>query len=96
MAPRRENTGTVEMPNTEVETRLTRIEERLTNVEGSSYLHDKRHENDSEMLARVLDNLEHHTQNAHGLGSRVRQVGGLSAIAAVVLATLEILRQFFL
>jgi hypothetical protein len=84
------------MPNTEVTDRLEHIEERLTNVEGSSYLHNKRHENDASMLARVLDNLEHHTQNAHGRVSEMRRTASIGAVLATLGAVAELLRRLFL
>ena len=84
------------MPNTDVNDRLQRIGERLTNVEGSSRLHNQRHENDSEMLSRVLDNLEHHTNNAHGWVSTIKQGGGITTALFLLGAFAELLRRFFL
>ena len=72
---------------------VTALEERLYEY---TQTHSEEHVEDAKRLDLILENLQHHTQNAHGLGSKIKQVGGLSAIAAAVLAVLEILRQFFI
>ena len=84
------------MPDTEQQARFQRIDERLTNLEGSTLLHARRHESDAGMLARVLDNLEHHTQNAHGRLSTLKQSGGITAALLMVGAFAELLRRLFL
>ena len=83
------------MPNTETTDRLQNIEERLTNVEGSAQLHNKRHENDSAMLARVLDNLETHLTNHHGRLSTIKQSGSITALLVALGAFAELLRRLF-
>jgi hypothetical protein len=84
------------MPNTEITDRLEHIEERLTNVEGTAYLHSRRHENDASMLARVLDNLEAHLSNHHSRLSTIKQSSGITAALLMLGAFAELLRRFFL
>lgn len=84
------------MPNTENDDRFQRIEERLHNLEGASQLHNKRHESDSTMLARVLDNLELHLTNHHGRLSTIKQSGGITALLVALGAFAELLRRLFL
>lgn len=84
------------MTNTETEERFERIEERLSNIEGSNLLHAKRHENDSTMLARVLNNLELHLTNHHGRLSTLKQSGGITTALLVLGGLGELLRRWFL
>ena len=72
---------------------VTALEERLYEY---TQTHSEEHVEDAKRLDLILENLQHHTQNAHGLGSKIKQLGGLSAISAVILAALEVIRQFFL
>ena len=84
------------MANTELTDRLEYIDERLHNLEGSAQLHNRRHESDSTMLARVLDNLELHLTNHHGRLSTLKQSGGITALLVVLGAVAELLRRLFL
>lgn len=84
------------MPDTEQQGRFKRINERLHNLEGSAQLHNKRHESDSTMLARVLDNLELHLTNHHGRLSTIKQSGGITALLVIMGAFAELLRRLFL
>lgn len=56
--------------------------------------HEKRHENDADMLGRVLDSLDDHQNNHHGRVSVLKQASGVTAIAALAVAAAEILRIF--
>lgn len=82
------------MPTTDE--KFERVYERLTNLEGASQLHNKRHESDSTMLARVLDNLELHLTNHHGRLSQIKQGGGVTAALLMLGAFAELLRRLFL
>ncbi len=84
------------MPNTDYDEKFQRIDERLTNVEGSFLLHNKRHENDSDMLSRVLDNLELHLTNHHSRLSTIKQSSGITAALLMLGAFAELLRRLFL
>ena len=84
------------MPDLELNERFERIDERLHNIEGSNLLHNKRHESDSTMLARVLDNLELHLTNHHGRLSQIKQGGGVTAALLTLGAFAELLRRLFL
>lgn len=84
------------MPDTETSNRFQRIDERLHNLEGSDQLHNKRHENDAKMLARVLDNLELHMNNHHGRLSTLKQSSGITAALLMIGAFAELLRRLFL
>jgi len=84
------------MPNTEYDQKFQRMDERLTNLEGSALLHARRHENDTTMLARVLDNLESHLINHHGRLSTLKQSSGITAALLVIGAFAELLYRLFL
>ena len=76
--------------------RFQRIDERLYTLEGSSQLHNRRHESDSTMLSRVLDNIEIHLTNHHGRMSQIRQGGGVTAAVLILGVIAEIVRRVFL
>lgn len=76
--------------------KFKRIDERLQNLEGSSQLHNRRHESDSDMLSRVLNNLEAHLYNHHGRMSQIKQGGGVGAVLLILGGIAEIVRRVFL
>lgn len=79
----------------EMNEQFQRIDERLDNLEGSFLLHNRRHESDAAMLARVLDNLDLHLTNHHGRLSTLKQSGGITAALLMLGAFAELLRQVF-
>ena len=84
------------MDDDQTTSRFQRIDERLHNLEGASQLHNRRHESDSTMLARVLDNIEIHLTNHHGRMSQIKQGSGVTAAVLTLGVIAEIVRRVFL